>query len=147
MKKATLNICAMVVMILGLAVISASAQSAGHYRSHIPFAFTVSGQTFQAGDYRIDVVNPESDKAILSLRSVDGREGRLVMTTPKSVDPRNQTSQLVFNRFEGQNVLMSMTVGDFGVEIRGARAASAVAQRRINTDPRTETVALLWSGK
>lgn len=147
MKKATLNICALVVMILGLTVISASAQSAGHYRTHVPFAFTVDGQTFPAGDYRIDVVNPESDKAILSLRSVDGREGRLIMTTPKSVDPSKELSQLVFSRFEGQNILMEVSVADFGVEIRGARAASAVAQRRINTDPRRETVALLRSGR
>lgn len=147
MKKATLNICAMVVLILGLAVISASAQSAGHYRTHVPFAFTVGGQTFQAGDYRVSVVNPESDKTILSLRSVDGRQGRLITTIPKQVDPRKAVSQLVFNRFEGQYILMEISVGDLGVEISGARAASAIAQRRINTDPRRETVALLWSGK
>lgn len=147
MKKVTLNLCALAVIILGLAAISASAQSAGHYRTHIPFAFTVDGQAFQAGDYRISVLNPESDKAILSLRSVDGREGRLIMTTPKQVDPRKESSQLVFNRFEGQYILMEMSIGDFGVEIRGARTASAVAKRRINTDPRREVVALLWLGK
>jgi hypothetical protein len=93
------------------------------------------------------VVNPASDKTILSIRSADGRQGRLVMTIPKYVDPRNESSQLVFNRFDDKYILMEMTLGDFGVEIRGARAASQVAQRRINTDPRRESVALLWSGR
>lgn len=133
MNKFTLNICAMVGMILGLAAISASAQLAPRYQSHIPFDFTVGQETFTAGDYVIRVVNPESDRAILSIRSADGRTSRLVTTTPKTVKFDSNASQLVFNRYDGRYFLASMTTPDLAVGFHRSRSESKLAKQQIET--------------
>jgi hypothetical protein len=147
MKKVTLNICMLAAIIIGLTVISASAQTTGRFTTHIPFEFTVGQTNFNAGEYTVKVVNPESDRIALSITSTDGRQSRIVLTTPKMANPKMENAKLVFNRYGGQYVLAEMDTPAFAAEIRGARVAGDLAQRRINTDPSRETVALLWQGR
>jgi hypothetical protein len=94
-KYFTLTIAIM--MFLAVVTITAEAQVSGskQMRARIPFAFHVGKTELPAGEYTVTVINPNSDRSVLRVRSNDGRLSALIQTicdTSKNSD----NAKLVF---------------------------------------------------
>ena len=79
---------------------AAQAQTSGSnsMRAQIPFAFHVGNKELPAGEYKVTVLNPQSDRKVLQSRSSDGRAAAIVNTV--AADARvTANSRLVFHRY------------------------------------------------
>ena len=97
-KYLTLTIAMM--MVLAVATITADAQVFGSKQmsARIPFAFNVGNKTLPAGEYTVKVLNPNSDRYVLQVRSADGKLSALIQTNgAKANNPNN--AKLVFHRY------------------------------------------------
>ena len=92
----TITTMALVAVMAGAA--QAQTSGAQNLRAHIPFAFHVGAKELPAGDYKIAVLNPSSDRKVLQLRSVDGRVSAIVNTIDRSANAAAK-SKLVFHRY------------------------------------------------
>ena len=89
-----------VMMFMAVVTITAEAQMRGsqQIRAHIPFAFHVGKTKLPAGDYTLAVLNPNSDRKVLQIRSTEGKLSALVQTSELNTNAPEQT-KLVFNRY------------------------------------------------
>lgn len=89
-----------VMMFLAVLTITAGAQVSGSQkmRARIPFAFNVGKVELPAGEYTVTVLNPNSDRKVLQIRSVDGKLSALIQTSELDTNTAEQT-KLVFNRY------------------------------------------------
>lgn len=97
MKK-YLTLAIAMMMVMAVVAITAEAQVFGskQMRAQIPFAFNVGKKVLPAGEYTVKVLNPNSDRTVLQIRSTDGRMSALVQTNGiKSDNP--DAAKLVFN--------------------------------------------------
>ena len=99
MKK-FFNIPLAIMMLLAVLVVGAHAQTSSAQKmiASIPFTFNAGKTILPAGKYTITVVNPSSDRKILQIRSLDGHESVMVLTTTNSVTASEKT-KLVFDRY------------------------------------------------
>jgi hypothetical protein len=99
MKK-FFNIPLTIIMLAGVLVVSAQAQSNSGQRliASIPFTFTAGRTTLPAGRYTITVLNPSSDRKVLQLRNMNGRATAILMTTSGS-GHASDDANLVFERY------------------------------------------------
>ena len=97
-KYLTLTIAIM--MFLAVVTITAEAQvsASKQMNARIPFAFNVGSKTLPAGEYTVKVLNPNSDRSVLQIRSKDGRLSALVQTNGIKSDNAD-AAKLVFNRY------------------------------------------------
>ena len=93
------HICLAIMMLVGVLVVGAKAQTSGALKvnASIPFTFNVGKATLPAGKYTITVLNPSSDRKILQIRSLDGRSSAMVQTTTNNVHA-SENAKLVFER-------------------------------------------------
>ena len=89
-----------VMMFMAVVTITAEAQMRGsqQIRARIPFAFHVGKTKLPAGEYTIAVLNPNSDRKVLQIRSTDGKLSALIQTSELITNAPEQT-KLVFNRY------------------------------------------------
>jgi hypothetical protein len=87
-------------MFMAVGTITAQAQASGSQKinAHIPFAFNVGRTSLPAGEYTITVLNPNSDRKVLQIRSADGKSSALIQTNELNANAPEQT-KLVFNRY------------------------------------------------
>lgn len=87
-------------MFLVVVTITAEAQASGSQkmRARIPFAFNVGKTEFPAGEYTVTVLNSNSDRKVLQIRSADGKLSALIQTSERETNTAEQT-KLVFNRY------------------------------------------------
>jgi hypothetical protein len=102
MKKQSLRMVVILSFLVILSVSSAHAQSSREMTAKIPFSFIVANKTFPAGEYRVTRLNPQSDKAALAIKSLDGRLNKIVMAMPVQASAPNESAKLVFTRYEDQ---------------------------------------------
>jgi hypothetical protein len=97
-KYFTLTIAIM--MFLAVVTITAEAQVSGskQMRARIPFAFIVGKTELPAGEYTVTVINPNSDRSVLRVRSNDGRLSALIQTTCDT-SKNSDNAKLVFSRY------------------------------------------------
>lgn len=86
--------------LVGLLATTTQAQSSGSQkmRAHVPFAFNVGSRQLPAGEYNITVLNPNSDRKVLQIRSTDGRAAAIIHTVGTSANAPEK-SRLVFRRY------------------------------------------------
>lgn len=89
-----------VMMFLVVVTITAEAQASGSQkmRARIPFAFNVGKTELPAGEYTVTVLNPNSDRRVLQIRSADGKLSALIQTSERDTNTVEET-KLVFNRY------------------------------------------------
>ena len=89
-----------VMMFLVVVTITAEAQASGSQkmRARIPFAFNVGKIELPAGEYTVTVLNPNSDRRVLQIRSADGKLSALIQTSERDTNTVEET-KLVFNRY------------------------------------------------
>lgn len=87
-------------MFMAIVTITAEAQSQGSQkmRARIPFAFNAGKTELPAGEYTITVLNPNSDRKVLQIRSAGGKLSALIQTSELDTNTAEQT-KLVFNRY------------------------------------------------
>jgi hypothetical protein len=98
--KRHLTLTIAIMMFMAAVTITAEAQVFGskEIQARIPFSFNVGSRTLPAGDYTVKVLNPNSDRRVLQIRSKNGRLCALVHANGiKSNNPNN--AKLVFNRY------------------------------------------------
>jgi hypothetical protein len=98
MKRQAYTVIALVVLI-GSMALAAQAQSVGRTMfANIPFDFSVGNKKLPADEYSIVQVNPASDRAVLQLKSKDGKTSAMVQMSA-TIGRAEQTARLVFNRY------------------------------------------------
>jgi hypothetical protein len=113
-------------MVLALAFSAQAQTGRNEMRASIPFAFIAGETPLPAGDYTITQINPASDRAVLQLRSRDGKS--TVMLQMNSVIGKAQNAKLVFHRYADRLFLAQAWTGD---ENSGLEAAKSKAERRL----------------
>ncbi len=98
--KRYLTLIITILMFLAVATVTAEAQVFGaqRMRARIPFSFDVGQKTLPAGEYTITVLNPNSDRKVLQIRSANGKLSALIHTTGVNTGTADDT-KLVFNRY------------------------------------------------
>ena len=98
--KNILNVTIAIMILAGIVVTGANAQTAGAHKvvANIPFEFTVGKATLPAGKYTVAVMNPTSDRKILQIRQINGRASAMVITT-NVMGNVSDDAKLVFHRY------------------------------------------------
>ena len=98
--KRNLTITIALMMFMAAVTITAEAQKLGsqQMRARIPFAFNVGRTNLPAGEYTVAVLNPNSDRKVLQIRSADGKLSALIQTSELNANAPERT-KLVFNRY------------------------------------------------
>jgi len=105
MKKQTLRNIVMFGLFAVLAVANLHAQTRREMTANIPFSFSVGDKNFPAGEYNVTRLNPSSDKAVIEIKSADGRLGKIVLTMPIQANETRENAKLVFNHYGDQYFL------------------------------------------
>lgn len=98
--KRTCTVTIAVMMFMAVVTITAEAVVSGSQkmRAGIPFAFNVGKTELPAGEYTVTVLNPNSDRKVLQIRSTNGKLSALIQTSELDTNTAEQT-KLVFNRY------------------------------------------------
>lgn len=140
MKKNILQMMIMVGMV-ACSISFAQAQTAGTYRTEIPFDFSVGDKQYVAGVYFVEVRGAE--RPFFVLRDSNGRNAYAVQTMPAS-STRTSTAALDFYRFAGdQYALAAIRMADRRSILPKSRIGSLLAAE---VPSRSVTIALS-SGK
>jgi len=125
MKKILMQICLTVGLVMGL-IISAQAQMRTEYRAHVPFDFKVGGQTFQAGDYVLGLMN----QTALTIRDMKSGNAKFISIMPRENNERLNVSKLVFNRYGDRYYLSEMITPTLGAEFRRTKNEVMIAEKQ-----------------
>jgi hypothetical protein len=109
--------------------VSANAQSRSRQqlRVNVPFAFSVGNTSMPAGDYRVSIINPSSDRSVLQFASLDGKSTVMTRTIDISGWP-NSKAKLTFRHYGNQYFLAQVwMVGDS----TGLATPSSTAERTL----------------
>ena len=144
MKRHAYMMIALMVLV-GLMAVAAQAQTGSRTQlvANIPFQFNVGDQAMPAGEYTVSQVNPSSDRAVLQLRSKDGKNTMMIQMT-NMIGKRNETARLVFNRYGSDSYFAEAWIPSDANGLRAHRSKSerAARQELAGVKPATETVAL-----
>jgi len=119
MKKQTL-IAASVCLVVGLAMVSASAQSV---EAKVPFNFTVSGKILRAGDYTM-IVNSH----LLKIKNGDGQIVAVASVNDASGRPDSEKSQIIFHCYGDRCLLAEVW---FSPQERGRQLPTSRAEAKL----------------
>lgn len=121
MKKETLRIALMFVMLVAASALTAQAQTSRSIVAQIPFDFTVGNQTLPAGQYILRSAS-RTCEACLLVTSADGKESAVVMTDTAAQGKRQRASvKLNFRRYGDQFFLAQVWTGDAGRQLAVSR--------------------------
>jgi hypothetical protein len=95
------------ILVICLTAINANAQSANRFQIDIPFAFALKGRTLPAGKYVVERADPAKPN-VLTLKNVEQRMVRLIITQRVEKDNPSAASSLVFIRRQGKFYLFQV---------------------------------------
>jgi hypothetical protein len=144
MKKEGLRIILMFGVLIMLAVSSVQAQTSNVQTADIPFEFSAGGKTFPAGRYSVTRLNPQSDKAALAIKSMDGSLSKIILTTPIQANRTQETARLIFTRYEDRYFLSEVwTPADStGLELPKSRSERSLARKAVDKTGARVAIAL-----
>jgi hypothetical protein len=147
MRKQSLRIVVLFSFIAVLAVSSVQAQQGRELTARIPFSFVVGNERFPAGDYSLTRLNPQSDRAAVAIKSMDGRRSKVVLLIPvRAVGKTQEGARLVFTQYDEHYFLSQVwTPADrTGLELPKSRSERTLLARTNAGEnaPQRTTVAL-----
>ncbi len=152
MLRRLLKSCLLLVLVVLMGVASARAQTIRAYKTYIPFDFTVGDQSYEAGDYQINlrkVFLYENSVMYLTVENAKGAVSRATIATNNGNESKNNLANLIFYRF-GENletyVLKEIVAPELGFRIWSSKTATSVKITK-NFRQKTETVAVLLTPK
>ncbi len=96
MKKLAFNVSILLSLIFSFSAISVYAQSRTLIsKVEIPFDFSIRDKTLPAGVYRVERIFQD----VILIRSEDGQEACVSLTTPVRAKEVSETAQLLFHRY------------------------------------------------
>ena len=132
-------------ILIGVLGVSAQAQSRTRQQLsvNVPFAFNVGNTSMPAGEYKVKIVNPSSDRSVLQIASLDGRTSAMVGTTDV-IGRAHAKAKLTFRHYGDQYFLAQVWMA---AESDGLATPSSSSertlQRQLGQTGRTfETVAV-----
>jgi hypothetical protein len=131
-------------VLIGAMAVAAQAQPGGRRMiANIPFQFNVGDQTMPAGEYTVTQINPSSDRAVLQLRSKDGRSAAMIQMN-EVIGKARESARLVFNCYGNQHYFaQAWTSADAsGLEAPKAKAERSTQKELAALNVRVETVAV-----
>ncbi|HKC65175.1 MAG TPA: hypothetical protein VKB86_16150 [Pyrinomonadaceae bacterium] len=144
MKRANLRNFLMLGLFAILAIGSVHAQTRKEMTANIPFSFNVGEKSFPAGEYNVTRLNPASDKAVIAIKSEDGRLSRIALTIPVQASRTQERARLVFNHYGDQYYLAQVwtPADDTGLQLLQSKTEQTVARRQAERKPEQTSVAL-----
>jgi hypothetical protein len=115
--------------LVGILGVGAQAQSRSRQqiRVDVPFAFNVGNTSLPAGEYRVSIVNPASDRSVLRIASLDGHSTMMVRTT--DIQGKSQTkAKLTFRHYGDQYFLSQVWMA---AESTGLATPSSSAEKTL----------------
>jgi len=125
MKKLALNVFPLLSLIFSLSAISVYAQSKTLIsKVEVPFDFSIRDKTLPAGIYRVERIFQD----VLLIRSEDGQEACVSLTTPVRAKEIPETARLLFHRYEETYFLFQIWEpgSDDGRQILKSRAERSI---------------------
>jgi len=120
-------------------VASVTGQSTQTLKVDVPFQFILNGQTLTAGTYTIERTDPARPNMI-TVKKVDGRIVRVVLTQRVERDNPSTASSLIFIRRAGKHYLFQVwTVG----AMNGSEVPSAYERERSDLQRKDLTLVTL----
>jgi len=120
-------------------VASVTGQSTQTLKVDVPFQFILNGQTLTAGTYTIERTDPARPNMI-TVKKVDGRIVRVVLTQRVERDNPSTASSLIFIRRAGKHYLFQVwTVG----AMNGSEVPSAYERERSDRQRKDLTLVTL----
>jgi hypothetical protein len=108
----SLAIAIMALMVLVTATAQAQVFGSQTLHARIPFAFNVGRTELPAGEYTIKVLNPNSDRKVLQIKSTDGKLSAIINTSGVKANT-SDNAKVVFNRYgEKYFFAQAQMVGD-----------------------------------
>lgn len=140
MKK-LIQICSLLGLLVAFSFVSASAQSTiERYEANIPFDFTVSGQTYEAGNYTLGL-SKATGGSIVRIKDAKNRTVQSFFVMERG-DVAKKNSNLTFVRDnENQWTLAKIMTTQKGFSVVGAKAAkSTIANVDAGSDIKTVSI-------
>ena len=143
MKK-FFNIPLMMIMLVGMLAISATAQTSSTQRvtASIPFTFSVGKTTLPAGRYTITVLNPTSDRKVLQIRSLNGRSSAMIFTTGV-IGTASDDAKLVFERYDDRYVFAQAQMAGDTTSLAAMRSKAERAERNAMAKANKKSVVVI----
>ena len=124
-------------MVIVMSVVSVKAQT--QYRAHIPFNFTVGQKNYEGGDYRVEVLDPNSGNRNIAIRNANGGNSYFMTATLGEGHSRIETATLVFHRYGTEYSLSAIRTPTFIVKLSRSKPQEVLARGK---DVQQRTVAL-----
>lgn len=143
--KRNLTITIAVMMFMAVVTITAEAQGSGprQMRARIPFAFNVGRTSLPAGEYTVTVLNPNSDRKVLRIRSANGKLSALIQTSELDANAPEQT-KLVFNRYGNRYFFAQAQIAGESTTLAAVKSsAERNEERAVASIGRKATVAVV----
>lgn len=120
-------------LVIGLAflvvVVSAQAQTIGTYRAHIPFDFSIGNESYEAGEYVINLKSPNYLATILTVRDEKGKQLQASAVMKNGSTSRNEKTSLVFNRYGNKYVLRKIVAPGFGFSAPKSKVVTRISKK------------------
>lgn len=114
--------------------VSAAAQTSApqRMRANIPFAFSAGEKTLPAGVYTLSVVNPNSDRQALQIRSQDGHFSAIIQTSVVSGQAvaDHDAAKVVFRRYGDQYFFAQIDVAGDATTLVALKSRSERSARK-----------------
>jgi len=141
-KKVYFVIASLVLM--GTFAINAQAQSRSRQelRVNVPFAFNVGNTSLPAGEYRVSIVNPTSDRSVLQVAGADGTKIMVLTNDVKGESKAN--ARLAFRHYGNQYFLAQvwMAAEPLGLATRHSKIEKQLQRQLGNGSRDLGTVAV-----
>jgi hypothetical protein len=103
----------------GLVAAAAPARAEDTVIVTVPFDFVAGSTQFTAGKYEVRKLD---DPSVMSIRSVDRLQSAFVLTQEGSVPNGSSDPELVFDKYETEYRLATVSFGDIARELPGSHA-------------------------
>ena len=142
-KKAHLVLASLV--LLGTFAVNSKAQSRSRQelRVNVPFGFTVGNTSLPAGEYRVSIANPTSDRSVIQIAAVEGKSKIMVLTN--DVKGREKgNARLAFRHYGNQYFLAQvwLTAEQVGLETLQSRMEKQLQRQLGNGAKKLDMVAV-----
>lgn len=142
-KKAYLILASLV--LVGTFAVSSKAQSRSRQelRVNVPFGFTVANTSLPAGEYRVSIANPASDRSVVMIAGVEGKS-KIMISTNDVVGREKGNAKLAFRRYGNQYFLAQiwMAAEQVGLETPYSRTEKQLQRQLGNGANKHDMVAV-----
>jgi hypothetical protein len=143
--KRHLNIPMAFLILTGALTVGAQAQSSSAQKviATVPFEFNVGERRLPAGKYTITITNPNSDRKILQIRSMNGRSTAMIITTSGVRESAAGDAKLVFHRYGERYFFAQAQMAGDSTSLAVVKSKAERAEQQIIAGSRKKMVVMI----